>query len=186
MTVSDIFKDLSGHMLKGVMFHGQMADYYGFLNLYGYKSCHEYHAMKEYKAYRDMHTFYMGKYGQLLEEEKIENPSVIPQTWLGYNKKEVDRSTKRQSVKNAAERWVHWESEAKAMLCTMVQDLREIGDEIASGYVLQLAKDTADELEWAQKKHIDLSAADYDIIYILDQQDHLHKWYKKKMKEMTD
>ena len=34
MTVEEIFRDLSAHMVKGVMIHEQLADYYDFLESY--------------------------------------------------------------------------------------------------------------------------------------------------------
>ena len=40
MTVDEIFSKLSGHMIKGLMIHDQMSDYYDFLSLRGYKRCH--------------------------------------------------------------------------------------------------------------------------------------------------
>ena len=40
MTVEEIFKNLANHMIKGLILHSELANYYDFLNLTGYKKCH--------------------------------------------------------------------------------------------------------------------------------------------------
>ena len=185
MTVEEIFKKLSAHMIKGFMFHEQMTDYFGFLNLHGYESCHHYHATKEYMAMRELHRFYLDHYGRLIEEDQISNPAVIPSSWYRYTKDQVDPKTKRQGVKDAIERWVAWETEALDLATNMSRELNTINENVAAKFVLDMACDTAKELQWAKKKHIDFVAVDYDIGFIIGQQDHYHDWYKKAMKKLT-
>ena len=184
MNVADVFKTISAHMIKGFMMHEQLADYFDFLNLHGYKACHEYHAQAEYRSLRRLHDFYINTYNKLIPEEKIQNPSVIPDSWYRYSRQDVDTKTKRQAVKDATEQWIAWETEARDTAITMAHELTAIGDDLASAYVLNLAEDAARELRWAQKKHIDFLAADYDIGFILGQQDRYHEWYKKEMKKL--
>ena len=43
MTREEIFTSLLNHMVKGLMVHDQMANYYDFLGLEEYKDCHEKH-----------------------------------------------------------------------------------------------------------------------------------------------
>lgn len=182
MTVEEIFKELSSHMIKGVMIHEQMSDYYDFLNLHGYKRCHEYHAKCEMRGMRKLHRYFINHYNRLIEEENIENPNLIPASWYRYTRQEVDTNTKRNAVKTGIEKWVAWEKETKELYETMYDELMSLG-EVASANKLSCYIHKVDkELKWATRKHINLVTADYDIGYILGEQDHLHDWYKEKMK----
>ena len=54
MTYEEIFSNISAHMIKGIMFHAQMADYFDFLGLKGYKRLHEYHYFDESIMFRKL------------------------------------------------------------------------------------------------------------------------------------
>ena len=183
MTTAEAFKELSSHMIKGLMFHEQMTDYFSFLNLHGYEACHEYHAILERAGYRRLHRFYMETYGRLIDEGKPEDPAVIPATWYRYSREEVDTKTKRQAVRESIEKWVQWEGDTRNIAMNISRELEKAGDEVAARYVLDIAEDAAKELRWAKKTHINLASVDYDMVYILDQQDYLHDWYRKAIKK---
>ena len=181
MTVEEIFKTLSSHMVKGVMIHEQMSDYYDFLNLHGYKRCHEYHAKCEMKYMRKLHRYFLNHFNKLIEEEEIENPKIIPETWYKYKRQEVDISTKRNAVKDGIEKWVAWEKETKDLYERMYVELIDIGEIAASEKIACFVRDVDKELKWAERHHINLVSADYNMSYILGLQDHWHDWYKKRM-----
>ena len=182
MSVEEIFKQISAHMIKGVMIHEQLSDYYDFLNLHGYKRCHEYHARCEMRSMRHLHRYFINHFGRLIEEEQIENPDVIPASWYRYKRDEVDVNTKRNAVKSGIEKWLAWETETKDLYQRMYKELMEIGEVAAAKKIGCLVCAVDKELKWAQRKHINLVSADYGIGYILGEQDHLHDWYKEKMK----
>ena len=186
MTVEEIFKELSSHMIKGVMIHEQLSDYYDFLNLHGYKRCHEYHAKCEMKHLRKLHRYFINHYNRLIEEDVIENPNVIPVSWYRYTRQDVDINTKRNAVKTGIEKWVAWEQETKDLYEKMYQELMNLGEVATAKRVSCSICDVGKELKWAQRKHIDLVMADYSISYILGEQDHLHDWYKKQMEKKYD
>lgn len=78
MTIEDIFAELAAHMIKGLMVHDQMRDYYDFLNLKGYAKCHEYHYWEESKNYLCLKHYYFKHHNRLIKEMPIENPKIIP------------------------------------------------------------------------------------------------------------
>ena len=51
MTVEQIFSEIINHMVKGLMVHEHLANYYDFLGLQGYRQCHEYHYKEESCSY---------------------------------------------------------------------------------------------------------------------------------------
>lgn len=183
MTVDEIFKRISSHMVEGVMLHEQMADYYDFLNLHGYKRCHEYHMHCEMKQLRRLHRYYINHFNRLIEEEPSTNPDAIPASWYRYTRQDVDTNTKRQAVKTGIEKWVAWETTTKDLYENMYRELMELGEVAAAKKVSCLICDVDLELKWAQRRHINLLASDYSINYILGEQDRLHDHYLKKMRK---
>lgn len=186
MTTDEVFRDISSHVVKGVMLHDQLADYYDFLNLPGYKRCHEYHGLCEMRAYRKLHRYYLNHFNRLIEEEAIASPDAIPSSWYRYKRQDVDASTKRSAVKTGIEKWVSWEQETKALYEKAYKDLMELGEVAAAKQIACLICDVGKELKWAQRKHIDLLTADYEIGFILGCQDNLHDWYVDKMRHCYD
>lgn len=182
MTAEEVFKTMSSHMIKGIMIHEQMSDYYDFLNLHGYKRCHEYHMHCEMKNMRKLHRYFINHFNRLIEEDQIANPDSIPSSWYRYTRQEVDVNTKRSAVKTGIEKWVAWEQETKDLYQKMYKELCEIGEVAAAKKICKFIRDVDCELKWAQRKHLNLVTVDYDIGYILGEQDHLHDWYKEKMK----
>ena len=182
MSVDEVFKTLSSHIIKGVMLHEQMSDYYDFLNLHGYKRCHEYHGKCEMKTLRKVHKYYINHYNRLIDEEPISNPDAIPSSWYKYTRQDVDANTKRSAVKNGIEKWVAWEQETKDLYEKLYKELMELGEVAAANKLSCYIHDVDSELKHAQRTHIDLLTTDYDIGYILGKQEHLHDKYKEKMR----
>ena len=181
MTVEEIFKELSAHMIKGVMIHTQLKDYYDFLNLHGYKRCHEYHGRLEMKNLNRLHKYYINHYNKLIPEMPIENPAVIPNDWYAHTRQDVDVNTKRNAVKNATEMWVKWETDTKDLFQRMYQELMTLGEVATANKMACYVCDVDRELKWATRKHLELKTADYNIDFIMGEQDRLHDWYKAKM-----
>lgn len=181
MTVDDIFSELSAHMIKGLMIHDQMADYYDFLSLRGYKRAHEYHYKKEMCTYRRLHRYVINHYGKLIEEKRIEDPETIPSSWYRYKRDEVDAATKRTAVKNGIEKWVAWEKETKALYQMAYRELMAAKEEAAAIFLQDCIKAVDCELKWAERKAIELNSVDYSLAFIIGEQKHIHDKYKRKM-----
>ena len=181
MTVDEIFTDLSGHMVKALMIHDQMSDYYDFLSLRGYKRCHEYHYKREMSGYRRLHRYFINHYGKLIEEGRIDDPEAIPSSWYRYRRDEVDANTKRSAVRSGIEKWVSWEKETKALYEMAYRELLKAEEEASAIFLQEYIKDVDCELKWAERKAIELNSIDYSLAYIIGEQKHLHDKYKRKM-----
>lgn len=181
MTVDEIFKNLSAHMIKGVMIHEQMADYYDFLNLHGYKRCHEYHMYNELKSMRRMHRYYLNHYNKLIEESIIDSPDIIPTSWYRYDRQDVDVNTKRSAVRTGIEKWLSWEEETKALYGEMYRELMGVDEVATAKKIRKLICAVDKELKCAYRKSIELKDVDYSIGYILGEQQKLHDMYKRRM-----
>ena len=181
MAIDELFSELSGHMIKGLMIHDQMSDYYDFLSLRGYKRCHEWHYMKEMSDYRRLHRYVINHYGKLIEEKRIDDPEAIPSSWYRYSRDEVDASTKRSAVRTGIEKWVAWEKETKALYQRAYKELMDMKEEAMAIFLQDYIEDVDCELKWAERKAKELADVDYSLAYIIGEQKRLHDKYKRKM-----
>ena len=182
MTCEEIFSELAAHMIKGMMIHEQLANYYDFLGLKGYKRCHEYHFLHESCMFRKLNRYYINHYNKLIPEKKVDDPQVIPNTWYRYTRQEVDSGTKKNAVKTGLERWVAWERETKELYQSMYQEVVNNGSIAAALFIECLIKDVDCELKKAERYHLNKLATNYDMIDIIEEQKHKHAKYK----EMTE
>ena len=184
MTVEEIFSKLSAHMVKGLMIHSQMSEYYGFLGLKGYQECHKYHYFCENFNYRKLGEFYLSCYDKIIMEAPIENPHIIPETWFKYSKQDVNVNTRKSAIQAGMDKWIEWEKDTKKFYEQMYQELIKL-DEVDSAYKLaEYIEDVSEELMKAKEKMIELVSTDYDIVMIMDRQDEIYKKYKRKIKEI--
>ncbi len=181
MTVEEIFKNLSSHMVLGMMIHDQMANYYEFLGLSGYRECHEYHFLKETCSYRKLCAYYITHYNKLIEEMEFENPDVIPTSWYAYTRQDVDGSTKKNAVKNGLMKWIDWERKTKKLYESMYKELMELGEVASASFIKCFISDTTDELTKVEGYFLDKYAIGFDLDNILADQKSKHKKYRNEI-----
>lgn len=170
MTKEELFRDMSAHMVKGVMIHSQLADYYRFLGLDKYAKHHENQFWDEMRSWRNLCKYYICHCNRLIEEKEIENPGVIPAAWYNATRQDVDTSTKRRAVESGLSTWVEWEQETKDLYEMAVNELSNMGECAAAVHVKSLLRRVDDELAEAQGYQLLKKAADYDINYLIEDQ----------------
>lgn len=184
MTVDEIYAELSAHMIKGLMAHEQLANYYDFLGLKGYKRCHEYHYLDETCNYRRLCRYFINHHNKLIPYKDVEDPKVIPQSWYRYTRQEVDNNTKMNAVKNGISVWVDWEKETKHLYEQMYKELIDLGEVASAMEIKKFLCCVDEELKYAERKQLDLKAIDYSLEIIVPCQKDIHEKYKAKMKEL--
>ncbi|MGM9683224.1 MAG: hypothetical protein ACI3XQ_06475 [Eubacteriales bacterium] len=184
MTVDEIFQKLDAHIVKGIMYHAEMADYFDFLNLRGYKRLHEYQFLSEAAEMRGLHRYFINHFGRLIPESCIEDPAAIPKTWYAYNREAPNPSEKRTFICNAFDRWAAWEYETKKLYEQAYTDLCAIGEIAASCKIKEMISDVDEELKRACRMKIDLKAIDYDMPTIILRQDEIHEEYREMEKDI--
>ena len=168
-------------MIKGMMIHDQLKNYYNFLNLKGYNKCHEYHFMQESKGYIIFNNYIMNHYNKLIPNSKIQNPYVIPESWFKYQRKDVDPSTKKKAIKEGIDIWIKWQTQTKELYEHVYRELIDNGDIAFAIELSQFIKDVDNQLAQANQEFLNLKSLDYDLQYILDCQDKIQQKYKKKL-----
>jgi hypothetical protein len=184
MTIEEIYTELSKHILKGIMIHEQLANYYDFLGLKGYKRCHEYHFLDEICEYRALCRYYVNHHNKTIPQTAVDAPTVIPESWYRYTRQEVDNGTKKSAVKNGLTVWVDWERETKTLYEKMYKEALEIGEVASAIKIKELVCGVDCELKKAERYQLDKKAIDYDLDYIISEQAEKHKKYKKKEKKL--
>lgn len=183
MTIDDIFGKLAQHMIKGLMIHSQLDDYYAFLGLKGYAKCHEYHYYEESKAYKDMCNYYARHYNKIIQDRRVTTPEIIPENWYGHVSSDVSSETIQASTKKGFQVWIDWEQETKDLYENMYKELMNIGEVGAAAALCDMIKDVSDELAEAKARHLENTMAGYSISAIMGKQDHVYEKCKKKIKE---
>jgi len=184
MEVDEIYSQLSIHMIQGIMFHDQMANYYDFLGLKGYKRCHEYHMFKEMTSYRALNRYFINHHNILIPEEAFDNPEIIPESWFNYSRQDVDASTKKSAVKAGLDKWVSWERETKHLYEKMYKELCEIGEVASAMQVKEFICDVDAELKKAERYKLNKEATGYDLVSIIEEQPRKHHKYQKKLESI--
>ena len=182
MTVKEIFSELLAHKIKGMMIHEQMANYYHFLGLKGFMKCHECHYFEESLSYRDLCSFYIRKYNMLPSHVDIDDPGMIPDSWFKYERQDVDTNTKRTAVKNGMEKWIAWEKDTKELFERSFMQLYELNDITGAMKIKKMLKDVNKEIECAEQESLNLNSVNFDISYIVSQQEELCDKYDREMK----
>nr|DAP21441.1 MAG TPA: hypothetical protein [Caudoviricetes sp.] len=184
MDVAEIFAALDAHIVKGLMMHAQMADYYDFLNLHGYKRLHEYRFFCESAEMRGLHRYYVNHYGKLIPESDVENPHVIPSGWYAYRRSDVSPEEKKRFIRDAFAKWESWEAETKALYQKSYSELCDIGEIAAACKVREMVSDVDQELKCVSRMRLNLAMIDYDLPTVHLCQDELHEKYAEKEKHI--
>lgn len=184
MTVDEVYSEIAAHMIKGMMIHEQLANYYDFLGLEGYKRCHEYHYLNETCAYRGLCRYFINHHNKLIPYKEIDNPNVIPSNWYNHVRNDVDTGTKKNAVKAGLTKWIEWERETKTLYENMYGELTDI-NEVASAFkIKELICDVDNELKKAERYLLNKEAVGYDITVIIGEQKRKHNKYDRKMRDI--
>jgi hypothetical protein len=184
MTIEEIFNQMARHMVEGLMMHSQLTEYYNFLGLEGYSKCQCFHYFEENKNYKKICKYYMKHFNKLINEGRVDSSSLIPETWFRYTRQDVTSTNRKTFIQNGFEKWVEWETETKKLYETFYTELVALGEIAAALEIKKYIEDVDEELAEACQKNLELKIIDYDIVYILDEQEQLFKKYKKALKEL--
>ena len=170
MTCEEIFSTLIDHMVKGLMVHEQLANYYDFLGLPCYSKCHDEHYCKESKMYRKMYHYYITTYNKLLPETRFSSPDVIPQAWVKYTRQEVDLKTKQNAVQKGLEIWLSWEHDTLKLYKSLYAELFKLNEIASAEKLTHLICKVQKEISEAEQYHLNKTATGFDMVYIIDEQ----------------
>lgn len=179
MTCTEIFQEIGNHQVLAMMFHDQMVDLYNFLNLPGFKRWHKHQYMTESEEFINTKDYFMSAHNQLLRIDDPGQPEpVIPDGWYGYTRMDLNTQLIRQQVEVSFKSYKSWEEYTKRLYEQCSKALFDMSYIADAEKVNQLINDVSCELKEVYEVMLKLNASNYDIVYILDIQDKLHKKYK--------
>lgn len=171
MTCEEIFTKLINHMIEGIMTHEELANYYQFLGLPKYSKCHEKHYYEENKNYRKVYNYYIKTYNKMLKDIDVHIPEIIPDSWYQYSRHEVDMKTKQIAIQQGLEMWLNWETGTYDLFQKLYQELMKISKVHDAEIVKELICDVKEELEKIHQYKLNKISTNYDMIYIVEEQD---------------
>ncbi len=179
MSVQEIFTTLASHMVEGMMLHEQLLECYLFLGFYGNSKCHEYRYLDETLNYIRLTSYAIDHQGFIITSGIPSDPKIIPENWMGKDKFDVTYDVRHKAIKVAAETWVKWERDTKALYEASYQNLMTLGEVAASDFINSFIEDVDEELKIAEKDLLKNLSMDFDLPTIADSQDKLYKKYSK-------
>lgn len=160
------FDKIYQHMMKGVVFHTQLSEYYGFLNLTKYSDFHAHQAKEEFATLIRFQTWHMNHYGKLIPQTTPTVESIIPKDWYSHVRTDVDKATVRQGVQNGHTLWADWQKQTKKLYEDSIKQAETEVDKIE---IRKLLEEVCEELAFAKRKHLSLKNCDYDICQIIQE-----------------
>ena len=181
MTVDEIFSKIGAHAIEGMMTHDDLMNYYDFLGLRGMKTLHKYHSYQKMR-YQKICRHFVSHHNKLLPYSKVNSDTnVIPETWYKYTRSEVDIGTKKTAVKNGLQMWHNWETSTKQFYEDMYKELCDLEEYTDAKCILKLLKDVEKEIKCVDGLYLNAKAVDYDLAYILGEQEDIHECYEDKL-----
>lgn len=179
-----IFAEISNQLIANIMRHEQFADVMDFLGLRGFKRMGEYHYFKENAELRGLHRYAINHFNKIIFDKDVPNPKLIPSSWEGATRQQVDESTRKKYVRQMFMDWKDWECQAREKYQNWYKQLIAENHIDAGCKVLSLLKDNEAEIKCLERQIIEYDAVGWDMSYIMFQQESIHEHYREKEKEI--
>ena len=179
-----LYSEIERHMVKGIMFHNDMSDYFNFIGLHGFKRIHEYQFYDEEIGRRKLCRKVLDMHNILIPHNKVEIEKHIPDDWYNYTRMDIDDSVIPKFVKNAWMMYKHWEEETKDLYTGIAYAFYEKGMLLDCEFVKEYLFDVQKELKMIYRMCERLNIIAYDVVGISEMQDKTHDEYKSKLKKL--
>lgn len=181
MCAAEIFQQISKRQVQALMFHDQMYDLFGFLNLKGFRQWHRHQYKTESDQFLNTKEYLMSTCNRLLDISDAGQPKLyIPESWYEYTRFEVTPQLIKQYTELAFNKYKDWEEDTKRIYEEFSKSLLDMGNVADAEMVNCLIKDVTCELNDLYGVLLRLKAVNYDIIYMLDMQPEFLDKYNEK------
>lgn len=158
-----VFEDAARHMVKGLMLHKELMDYFNFVGFHMFAVKQKERYLEESGGYADFCFRYMRVKNKLLPQNAPDYESIIPENWYKYTRQEVDNGTRRSALKTGMTAWIDWEKETLALYETFAHQLRDEGKEECALIFEELIREVSEELHNAEAIQLKLEGVGYNI-----------------------
>lgn len=183
MNETTVFNEIITHQIEGISFYNDLANLFDFYALRGYKRLFEYSALREFAEMRSTERYVINHLSKLPDTSNMQKPRDITSSWRNATRKEVSESNRKSQVRDLMTKWCDWLKEEKSLYERKFRELCNEGSIACANKVNEMVKKADCDLKYAERMWLDLSALDYDMLYIIGLQDDLHDCYEKKTEE---
>ena len=148
-------------MLDGVMFHGEQADIFEFLNYKGFAKMHKHRTFEEYKCFRKMRDFLISATNSIEKIPYSDRKNTIPDVFYSATKLQVTPQERKKYTKESFDNYVKWENTATAKYKKIYEQLIADNEFVIAEKVEKLIKHTAEEIMELHTLYIELENTEY-------------------------
>ena len=187
MLIGDLLSPIASHMIEGMMVHEQLMNSYNFLGLYGYGACHEYHYLSETIGYTKFCKYVSEHFDIIVPSEiRPNDPKILPESWRDMARFDVTSKDRREAIIAGYEAWIKWEVDTLDLYEKCYEGAIESGRIPFSEFIKSYILDVEEELTYVKREQILKEAMNYDIVSIIEEQDKVYKFFKKKIRRIGD
>lgn len=165
-------------MLDGVMFHGEQADVFEFLNYKGFSEMHKHQTFEEYKEFRNMRDFLISVNNSIEKIPYSDRKNTIPEIFYSSTKLQVTPQERKKYTKESFDRYVDWENTAIVRYKKIYSQLIESDDFVVAEKVKKIIKNTSKEIMNLHTLYIELENTEYGAHHLERIQPEIFSRYK--------
>ena len=181
-----ILSEISELMTDGAMRHMQFADMMDFLGCRGFKRMAEYCFYKDCIHVRKLHRYAINHCNKFIVEKNITSPKVIPQSWEGATRQQVDENTRQKYIRQLFTAWLDYEKETRVKLSQKYKVAHESSNYHVQEKIMHLLEENEMHIKKLERMVLEYNAVDWNMLYIMQQQKPMHDYYREKTKEVFE
>lgn len=181
-----VLSEVGEEITQNIMMHLQFADMMDFLGCHGFKRMAEYHFYKDCASLRMLHRYAINHCNKMLVERDVPTPKVIPSSWEGVTRQQVDENTRKKYVRQLILMWLEREKEMRTKLTQKYKEIFDAGYFHAAQHLECLINENEEEIKRMERKVIEYSAVDWNMLYLMQQQQEMHDCYKEKTEKIFE
>lgn len=178
MSVPDVLGEVSDRLVQGLMFHNEQASLNRLLGFYGFAAMHEYQYLSDSICMRLVNDWCVDHCGMIPQQGRQSASSVLDK-WRGRDRDGIDRDMRRRALIESFEEYVAWERGTLSLYQRACDSFVRGGESFAYHLIETLVCEVGDELAEARRMWTELSATDWDMAYVMEQQRQLESDYRK-------
>lgn len=162
--------------------HKELADIYDFIGLKGYSLWHEFNYLSEILTQRKIKNYITKTYKILLPDRLPVSADISEKLLSGKNRKELKPEKIFEITKETFRIYLEWEETTLQGYQRAAKQIFDSGDTSTFNFVSKLVKSVKAELDYVTDKAIELTAMDWDMTVIVDEQ----KTYVERYEYLID
>jgi len=164
--------------------HRELADVFWFLYLPGFALMHEYQLISENLIQRKLKRYISSTYHVFEPDRLPKSANITEPLLLGKNRKNLKVEETWRITREVFRIYIDWEEATLKKYEQIAVDIFNNGDISVFNFISEIIKEVKQELVFITDLSIGLSAMDWDMPTIVDQQDTIFERYEYLIKNL--